>query len=78
MMIPTHKQADSALNVRSIGARLAQGPWQALPRGLWAVPAVAFLSLVPLPDVILSQKGRSWVAMGVVRAAPDDGERIFG
>lgn len=76
--MPTHRQADNALSNRTIGARLAQGPWQQLPRGLWAVPAVAFLSLVVLPDVILMPKGRSWTAMSGKRAEPEEQERIFG
>jgi hypothetical protein len=58
---PTAYDVDRALSPRSVGARLAQGPWQALPKGRYAVPAVAFLSLWPLGELVIVREGRHWV-----------------
>lgn len=62
MSEPTLQEADRALSPREVGARLAQGPWQQLGRGLWAVPAVAYMSLVLMADIVLRRRedGR-WV-----------------
>lgn len=73
---------DRALGTREVGARLASGPWQALPRGRWAVPAVAYLSLVPLGELVVRleagrvvvERGTGSTAAGVM--APED-EVIF-
>lgn len=61
--MPTNDQAWSALAVRECGARLAHGPWQSLGRGRYAVPAVAYLSMWPLPDVVLGLERGRWVAV---------------
>jgi hypothetical protein len=46
--MPTHREADAALGTKACGARLAHGPWQQLPKGRWAVPAVAYMSFATM------------------------------
>jgi hypothetical protein len=44
---------------RAVGARIAAGPFQALPKGRWSVPAVAYMSLDPIGEVVLALERRA-------------------
>lgn len=57
-MMPTTAAIERLLATREVGARLAQGPWQRLPRGRWGVPAVGYLSGQAMPDLVLAGSGR--------------------
>jgi hypothetical protein len=59
--MPSDHEVDRALSPRSVGARLAQGPWLALAKERFAVPAVAYLSLWPLGELVIAREGRRWV-----------------
>lgn len=57
---PTSSEADWALAPREVGARLAAGPFQALGKGRWSVPAVAYMSLEPLGERVLYVLDAAW------------------
>jgi hypothetical protein len=61
--MPTHAEADRAMCPRAVGARIAAGPFQALPKSRWGVPAVAYMSLDPIGEVVLALEGKRWVAV---------------
>ena len=74
--MPTHSEADRALSPRAVGARIAAGPFRALPKGRWSVPAVAYMSLDPIGEVVLALEGKRWVA--VERRAGEEREAERG
>jgi hypothetical protein len=61
--MPTDRDVERALGPRSVGARRVQGSLRPLPKGRWAVPVVAYMSLDPMPDVVLGLEGGRWVAV---------------
>lgn len=60
--MPTRAKIEAVLACREVGARLAHGPWMKLGPARWGVPALAYLSLEPLGDLVIVQKAGRWVA----------------
>lgn len=66
---PTPAEVSSAIQPREVGARQAQGPLADLGRGRWGVPAVAYMSRIPLGDLVLHFEAGAWKAERPVGAA---------
>lgn len=58
--LPSYETVFVLLSMRDVGARLCQGPWQLLPGGKIGVPAVAYMSLAPMGEIVLKRGDTVW------------------